>query len=240
MGYPRRGVASLVLTKAGWLFGLAALVGFALVIPGLGNLKEGWALSTQGEEAQGQVSDMQITTRSCGKKNMDTCTDYTLAFDFMAAGVMTHGTATVGQSTYHALTLHGPITVRYLPADPSQTEVEEGTTLISGVALTLAALAFLGLGLWGLQSRLTAARRMLRLREDGVAQRVRVTALVDARTKINNAAMWRITWADAAGLASKSRLHKQTELPQPGAEITIYADPSGHQPSVWEGDCGTR
>lgn len=240
MAYPRRGVAGLVLTRAGWLFGLAALVGLVLAIPAVRNLQEGWALAMRGVEVKGQVRDMQITTRSCGKNQMDTCTDYNLAFDFEASGVMTHGTAKVGQSTYNGLTLMAPIRVRYLPDDPALTEVEEGTTLVSGVALVALVLAFLGLGLWGLLSRLRNARRMIWLRDEGGMQRARVLAQIDTKTRINGVAMWRITWADASGVASRSRLTRLADLPEVGAEITIYTDPAGRLPSVWEGDCGTR
>jgi hypothetical protein len=240
MGYPQRGMLSLVLAKAGWLFGVAALTGLQLGIPAVNGLRDGWALSTQGVDVLGQVSDMQITTRSCGKDNMDSCTDYDIAFDFPVAGVLTHGTAKVSEGNYRALTLKGPIKLRYLPYDPAVNEVAAEAGLIGSVALALIALAFLALGVWGLGARLRAARRMIWLREDGLVQRVRVGALVDAKTEINNVAMWRITWSDGAGLASRSRLYRQADLPPLGSEITIYADPAGKAPSVWEGDVGTR
>lgn len=240
MSYPQRGIMALVLGRAGWLFGVSALLGLALAAGGLTQVRTGWALAVHGVVVTGQVSDKEITTRSCGKNHMDTCTDYVLGFDFKAAGVATHGTAKVGQSTYHGLTLNGPITVRYLPEDTAVTEVEQGTTLISGGALALIALAFLSLGGWGLRSGLRNARRMLWLREEGVVQRARVMSRFDTKTRINGVAMWRITWADAAGITSRSRLTRLANLPEVGSEITIYADPAGRLPSVWEGDCGTR
>ena len=240
MSYPRRSVVSLVLGKARWLFGLALLVGLALAIPAVHGLEDGWALSFHGSEVTGQVTDMSITTRSCGKNHMDTCTDYNLSFDFEAAGVMTSRTTTVSEATYRSLSLKGAIRVRYVKSDPRLIEVEPGSTLIGGVGLALITLAFLGFGVWGLGAGLRKATRMIRLRETGVPQQVTVLAQVDAKTRINGRAMWRITWADAAGLAGKSRLYRQSDLPAPGTQITVYADPAGKLPSVWEGDCGTR
>lgn len=240
MSYPRRGVAGLVLGKAGWLYVVGVLVGLGLGIPAVIGLENGWALSFHGAEVTGQVTDMSITTRSCGKNNLDTCTDYNLSFDFEASGVMTRGAGKVSEGTYRGLALKGPIRVRYLPSDPALTEVEPGATLGGGVGLAGIALAFGGVGVWGLWSSGRKARRMIWLRDFGLEQRVKVTDLVDARTKINNAAMWRITWTDLGGLPARSRLWKRADLSAPGTEVTIYADPAGKLPSVWEGDCGTR
>lgn len=240
MSYPRRGVVWLVLGKAGWLFILPLLVGLALAVPAVRGLEDGWALSFHGAEVMGQVTDKSFSTRSCGKNNRDTCTDYNLVFEFEASGVMTPGTVKVSEGMYRGLTVTGPIRVRYLKTDPHLTEVEMGSTLSGGVGLALITLAFAGLGLWGLGTGARKATRMIWLRETGLPQQVTVLAQVDAKTRINGKAMWRITWADAAGLASKSRLYRQSDLPTEGSQITVYADSAGKLPSVWEGDCGTR
>jgi hypothetical protein len=51
---------------------------------------------------------------------------------------------------------------------------------------------------------------------------------------------WQATWVDDAGVTGKSRPQPQYRLPAPQAAITVYADPDGTLPPVWEGDSGSR
>lgn len=240
MGYPQRGVLSLVLMPEGWIFALVTLIGLAVAIPAAIRLQEGWALSMRGVTVTGWVRDKQITERSGSKFHPGRRADYHLTFDFPVAGGMAQGQALVASGTYRGLALNGPVRVRYLPADPAVNEVEEGRILSDGIGLGLVALVCFGPGTWWLRRRLRLARQSLRLRAEGMAQQVKVMTKATTGSKIGSVLMWRISWADASGLTSRSWLAKEADLPEVGTPITIYADPAGRIPSVWEGDCGTR
>ena len=57
---------------------------------------------------------------------------------------------------------------------------------------------------------------------------------------VNYQQMWRFIWKDDAGAPGQSFACWPVNLPAIGTRITVYADPDGNIPSVWEGDCGTR
>lgn len=93
---------------------------------------------------------------------------------------------------------------------------------------------------------LCTARRMAWLRDSGQRRSARVIAVERVRW-LRRYANWRATWQDEAGQPGRTKLHGQDRrggpgpaLPPVGVTITIYADPDGKLPSVWEGDCGAR
>lgn len=93
---------------------------------------------------------------------------------------------------------------------------------------------------------LRIARRMASLRDTGERRSARVTA-VERVCWLRRSSNWRMTWQDEAGQSGRTKLDGQDwwrgpgpGFPPVGATITIYADPTGRLPAVWEGDCGAR
>ncbi len=240
MSYPQRGWWWFIWSVAGWIFLTLLALGVIFSAVAMYQIREGWELRTQGIEVPGQVIDLSVSTRSCGKDNRSTCTDYKVSYDFEAAGELRTDSTTVAAGFYRDLQVGQTLPVRYLNDDPLVNEIELGSTLTGGVFMSVLALGFLGGGGYAVRGRLRLARRMIGLRENGRMMRAVVTERKPSGTKVNNVTLWTLKWRDDAGGTGESRLQKEGQLPQVGENITVYVDPDGVQAAVWEGDCGTR
>ncbi|MEO6299600.1 MAG: hypothetical protein ABIV25_01710 [Paracoccaceae bacterium] len=240
MSYPKRGRLGLMMSVAGWIFAAMIGLGIVLAVPAYSEFRTGWRLDEAGAEVTGRIASLVQGTHSCGKNNLSTCEDFTVGFDFAAAGVGWHGSASVSSGFYAGLSEGGSIVVRYVIDDPSITEVDLGTTLIGGVALWLIALGFMVAGGIGLWFRLRMATRLVRLRDDGTMRLATVTSQDRANVRVNGIQLWTMSWLDDAGVVGKSRMQRQKYLADVGAKITVYVDPVGKLPPAWEGDSGTR
>lgn len=76
MTFPRRSRVSMVFGDMAWAFCRFLVIGLATGAPALYLLRQGWLLQSRGVSVQGQVEKLWQTSDSCGKDNMDTCTNY--------------------------------------------------------------------------------------------------------------------------------------------------------------------
>lgn len=91
------------------------------------------------------------------------------------------------------------------------------------------------------------ASRMVTVRDKGERLSAKVIAVERVRWW-GRYPSWRASWRDEAGRFGRTCVHTSgfaaagpsRILPLKGATITIYADPKGKLPAVWEGDCGAR
>jgi len=240
MSYPKRSWFSLSFGVVGWIFTGFLVVGLILAVPAYLNLRKGWNLAAHGVAVTGHVTTLATSTHSCGKDDMDSCTDYNVGYAFEADGVMRNAKASVAESFYSQLNEGAVLPVRYAAEDPAVSEIEIGTTMIAAVVLGLLALVFAGLGGIGLAFRMRKAGRIVRVRDDGTMRTALVTGQERTNVRINDRQQFVLVWKDSAGAEGRSRYRRQEDLPPVGEAITVYADPDGLLPPVWEGDSGTR
>lgn len=175
MASTERGVLALTLALPGWVFALFVIIGLGIAVPAEVMFERAWRLQMGGASVEGQVSRLWITTHTCGKGNLDICTDYNVAFAF-DSGTWRQTQTKVSQGFYGGLTEGGPIAVRYVRDDPTIIEVEYGWTFFSGTLLLIFALAFLIGGGLGLRWRWLLAQRLVTLRQTGETRQATVVA----------------------------------------------------------------
>ncbi len=239
MAVSKRGVLGLALASPGWVFALLILIGLGIAVPAEVMFERAWRLQMGGATVEGTVDRLWTSTRSCGKDNMDTCTDYNVDFGF-DPGTWRQTEISVTQGFFEALKEGGPIPVRYVRDDPTIIEVESGWTFFEGILFLYVALTFLIGGGFGLGWRRRLAHRLVTLRETGERRQAMVTAQERTNFRVTGTPLYRLRWRDEAGVTGQSQAWPQARLPALGSAVTIYADPAGNLPPVWEGDCGAR
>jgi hypothetical protein len=240
MSYPKRGAISLAFSVTGWVFAIFLAVGLALAVPGVIFGQKALALQLRGVETTGQVVGLWQGSHGCGEDNRDTCADFNLRYRFEADGRGYEHSGRVSDEVYFGLEVGGPVRVLYLAGDPAVSAVDIGeTVLLGGVFLGLA-LVFGLIGGIGLAYQLRAGARLVWMRDNGTARVAEVTGQEATGLRVNQQVMWVMRWRDSAGAEGRSRAQAPGRLPAVGAKITVYADPEGVLPPVWEGDSGTR
>ena len=251
MAYEKRSALREVFGVLGLVFGIFVLVGGVFAAVGWLSWRSAQDFADNGVDAMATVEKRWESTRDCRDNNSDvtrTCTDFNVGYAYEVAGKTWHDSATTGYETYANLAEGSRIKVRYLPDVPgdSVTSFQADNVDASGglgvLALVFGALgaAFLAIGGGGLAWVVRAALRRIRVRDGGTARGAVVQAREETNVRVNNRPMWRIRWTDDTGALGQSRGRPEGDLPQVGARITVYADPEGRLPSVWEGDSGTR
>lgn len=233
----RRSWFALLLDNGGRFAGVslaAALI--CCVFYGLA-LQRGLDLERSGAEVTGQVTALtSAKERSCGRHH---CSFDLVAFDFTAGGIW-HGAVEVGARTFRQLHLGGPVTLRYLPGDPSVAEIDAGT--VRRAAELPAASSLLAALVFGfvLVRCMALASRLIYLRDKGVTRSARVILHqpVQGPARFKGVVPWVMTWRDETGLPGISLEQSQFNLPPVGATITLHVDPRGRWPAVWARDCG--
>ncbi len=240
MAFEKRGVFSQLLGVLGLVFGIFFLIGAIFVGVGWMSWQSAEAFRAKGVDVAGQVEKRWESTRECKDSNSDvtrTCTDFNVGYSYEVAGRVMHGSTTTDYDTY-----------ANLPEDPGNavTSLEAGRVDASG-GMGVLALVFGGLGgvffVIGAGGLVWLVRRALaatRLRDNGTARGAVVVAQEETNVRVNNRQQWRIRWKDDTGVLGASRGQAREKLPQVGDRITVYADPDGKLPPVWEGDSGTR
>lgn len=136
-----------------WIFALMVLAGIGLGAIKISNSQTADAFSENGVEVIGEITHM---TDYSGSKNRKT---FSISYTFATtADPYNRGEQRVSQGFYEAQTEGGPITIWYLPTDPTQNAVDLGK-LSQGFGLTL--MAALGLILAGIVSGGFAVKRAL-------------------------------------------------------------------------------
>ena len=251
MVYEKRGMFSQVFGVLGLVFGFFLVIGAVFVTVGWFSYRSGQEFAADGVDVMGRVEKRWESTRECKDSNSTvtrTCVDFNLGYSYEAGGETRHDSATAGYEVYAGLAEGARVMVRYLPRDPSNnvTSFDAGSVDASG-GMAVLALVFGGLGGvfallggGGLVWLLRSARQRNRVRDSGTARGAVVLVREETNVTVNNRRQWRIRWKDDSGALGQSRAQAADGLPQAGARITVYADPEGRLPPVWEGDSGTR
>lgn len=251
MAYEKRGAFGQVFGVLGLVFGFFFLVGAVFAVVGWFSLQSAREFVANGVDVMGRIEKRWESTRDCKDSNSNvtrTCTDFNVGYSYEAESKTWHDSTTTGYETWAGLEEGALIKVRYLPGDPgdSVTSLDRETVDADGGLDVLAWVfgglggAFVLIGGGGLAWLIRRARAGVLLRDTGTARGAVVLAQEETNVRINGRMQWRITWKDDAGNLGKSRGRLREDLPQAGARIVVYADPTGHQPAVWEGDSGTR
>lgn len=80
--------------------------------------------------------------------------------------------------------------------------------------------------------------QMIKLRDHGLRRTAQVVSVIPTTLKVNGLTYKYMVWADDAGKSGESLWQSAWYLPQVGSTITVFADPKGEIPSVWDKDCG--
>lgn len=236
--YPKRNWLVLALGRLGWIFAVFLTVGLGALVGAGFQIVEGRAFNARAVEVVGEVTYLAPGAIPCSKVNSGRCPETLVRFRFDTPNGPAMGEARLDRDYRPALRHGGPIALRFMPGDAARVEVEFGRTLRVGVFELVGSGVFLLIGscfgsyVWW-ANHLT---RMLRLGLPGTA---RVSDKGPERDPLLGT--WSVRWTDDAGLAGKSQWYwRAASLPGAGAAITVFCDPEGKRPSVWEGDCGSR
>lgn len=233
----RVGKFGLLMQYGGWVFALFLAIG--LFVAGLSTLRfatDRWVL-IYGQETTALVTDLAEETYRCGSRRRHhgrTCASHKVSVRFEADGRVYSSRHNVDETYWNALAEGDQVKLRYLEKNPSFNRLVAGQQSWSiGV---LAGLLFAGIGGFGIARRLRLARRLIHLRSAGLRRQAKVTKQVKILLEINDRRLWKIEWLDEVGETGESRAQWQSQLPEVGAEITVYVDPEGKLAPAWEGD----
>lgn len=233
MAYPRRSMWPPVLElAAGTLFILVWLsipLGFAVIL-----LTEAEALENRGVDVEGTVTRLWT-------EESDGSTRYLGSYAFVAGNGEFVGEARVDEDQWVRLEIGGKVLVRYAQDDPRVSgtlfrrdlnEKDGGRSIGAVIVLvfTSAGFAFLV----GIGFSLNKVRRQFWLRDHGV---MRTATVLSSEM---NEGSWDIAWRDVSGVDGRSSGIAEKIRPLVGATITVFAHPTKHWATVWEGDVGSR
>ncbi len=213
-------------------FGSLIMMGDALP-----DLSKVWHLSRNGMETNGTVL-RHYTNGTSGKGNR-----FWVEYQFEAQGRNT-GSAPVSESEWVAYRPGRPIAVWYLPDDPDNHSISPGGALWQTLIFCLLGAFFLSCAILGTLAILVRTIRQAYLRSVGLPMTATITRIASSGRSSFISQSWIMIWKDETGRQGRSDprtawFHSREPLPI-GTTITIYADPKGRLPSVWEGDCGAR
>ncbi len=180
--------------------------------------------------------DIEVRRDSDGDRK----TTYYVSFSYPVAGANRSARDAVSRAYYDQAIAGETRQMRYWRKDPSVLELEIGSTAKTHRILQIfAALLLAGSGAL-LLTEWRLANRAVRLRDRGIARTAEVTQHVETKITLNKRKMYRLGWTDNTGARGRSFVMTSAKVDAfpIGHPITIYADPKGRLPSVWEGDVG--
>jgi hypothetical protein len=191
-------------------------------------------LDRDGMDTQATVLDRRIVQVRDSDGNSST--EYRVRVEFRTiSGETVEASFDVRRSTYDSTQQGRTLPVRYLPDDPTVSELERGTMRTGGRIFTFVSfmllMTALGVGLW-LGRDLPAVARAYR---HGIWREARVEAHQDTRIKVNQTYLKRLSWQDETGAVGQSMAHRPDRLPAPGERIVVLVDPETGQ-SWWDRD----
>lgn len=216
------------LLRGGALFLAMAWFGLYLIGTAVHEFGQAWALSQDGVHTQGVVL-RHFTSSTSGKGNR-----FWVEYQFEAARPY-RGRASVSESQWVAYQPGRPIAVWYLPEDPDLHTLSPRSIWWGAIGYTLGGVTLLSVGAFGTLAVLAQMQQNATLRETGERGSAKVT-----RISGGGRTGWRAEWRDETGRTGTIQRVWRMNLPDEGATITLYADPTGRLPPVWDGDCGPR
>ncbi|MSU88630.1 hypothetical protein GE300_03220 [Rhodobacteraceae bacterium 2CG4] len=228
----------LFLKLAGWIALIPLLIAAVTGGIAMSEGRKAARLAGDGAVAVATITDKRITVTT--DSDGDETTRYHLDFAFAAERRDFRMSTTVGRGFYNRLQVGETTALRYWRPDPAVNEIEPGATTRTVWVTKIASALALAAGLFWIQRCWRRARRALRVRDRGVRRRATVIGHLDTGVSVNKVRQYRLLWRDETGAQGRSwhlprkRLHDWPE----GAELTVYADPAGRLPAVWDRDVG--
>ena len=217
------------------LFGVAVLAVtlFLTTSNVIRDLRTGWALQFDGEDATGIVTSQW--TQGSGKS-----LEMFVAYKFNADGLFLSGENSVTMTLFRTLSVGDFIALRYGKDDPQFSAI---TTFgehrgLRGIGFCMLFLVVLVLLLAALSSKIEASYRMTYLLKVGTRRSAVVMSYANA-PGVSDGSLSRILWQDETGVVGQSRIMIATRLPNLGAKITVYVDPEDKLPAIWDGEFGS-
>lgn len=176
-----------------------------------------------------------------GHSGLDGVYTVQFRFDLPGGGTVETSERFVSPGFWRAAEVGARMPVRYVRPWPALAEVEPGATwaYLRPFLILVACLAVPGVLVgWGFWAR---ARGMRAMRLTGAKRSAVVTMHNQQPAGLRNwrghlVFFYKASWSDEAGGFGATLPHWQQDLPAVGAHITVYADPEGRRPAVWEGD----
>lgn len=236
----RLGKFGLVMRFGGSAYLVCLVIGLLVLLASSREFGRQEWLRYAGRETTGLVTGTSQQRHSCGRRQRSTCISYLVFFRFDASGVAQTAHNSVSADYFHQVARGDTVKLRYLEEDPGFNQLEAGSRIwpdLLGIAIGL---LFAGIGGYTVIGRVRNAGRLTHLFQNGLRRPALVTKKVATSSHINYRKLWKIEWQDTAGHVGESCKLWPSDLPEVGAEITIYTDPEGRFPSAWEGDCWAR
>lgn len=236
----RKSTFRLFMKLNGWIALIPLLIALVTGSITLSEGQKAQRLAKDGAVAQATVINLRRSfyTDSDG----DQRTRHHMEFAFDARGRSYQMEQTVGRGLYTRMNVGDTTEIRYWRPDPTVNEIEPGTTTTTIWVTKIASALSLAGGLFWINRSWKRASRAARVRDRGTRRRATVTHHIKTNVRINKVPQYRLAWQDEEGTTGKSWFVSGRQLgdwPE-GAELTVYADPTGKFPSVWERDVGAR
>ena len=240
---PKRTLGSLFLRTGGWMFIIVILVATAFAGFSVYSRGRAQGLARDGRDSMAMIVNKSHHVNGVGAGRSHNTT-YRVSYRFATAdGKQLIGIQDVSAGFFELVHEGDHIKVRYLPVHPATSEIEQGRNGNSSTTFLGASLLIFAGGLGGLIVWWRKARSMIMLRDRGVPRAAKVTQLElikSGKSAKSPARHGRALWRDDTGETGRSLVRAKNDLPSLQQVITIFADPAGKLPSVWEGDVGSR
>jgi hypothetical protein len=184
---------SFIQRNFGMIFGgIWLVVGIPFTIAGIFMWQEEQRFANESVTAEGLVLTRKVVTkRSSSDGRSSTSTEYWVSYRFQPSGGITHeGSSKADKQVWNGLQEQGPVTVAYLPDDPTNNRVAGnpdwfGAGLMAGLG-GLFSLAGGGIVLFSLGKRLSRGR----LLREGMPADASVIAVESTNFSINRVPQW--------------------------------------------------
>ncbi|MEM9761667.1 MAG: DUF3592 domain-containing protein [Pseudomonadota bacterium] len=250
------------ITLLGQLTGLLEI--FALIFGAIGGLVfyfglvlrgRGRELKRRGMTARGQVVDKEWAlsddddvdeprARGFRRKGKRRREGYRVTYTFRTGlGEMRTETMPASGAFYKKVAVGDAVAVRYLPDDPSVSEIEQGRAGAGAMVCIGAGLLFAVPAIGYLATSLMETQQAMTARDRGTAIEASVVAVERTSVKINERRQFRLVWR----MPDDESEHRSWMGPRGdfsavpvGSTITVYRHPTALDAVYWEGDTGPR
>ena len=206
-----------------WFLSVGAITAVIFGWLAAGELRNAARLAAGGVPTQATVIDRDIRTRH--NSSGGTSRTYRVTVRFQTPDGQVHEARhPVTREVYHGARPGQPIALRYLPDDPSVSELRRGRTEYVGwVMAALASITATGAGIAGVVLGRAMASQNRALRR-GETREARVTRHV-AQGKGTRAHLV-VEWTDSAGATGRSDPMPPDRAPAQGAPVRVRVDPA--------------
>lgn len=193
---------------------------------------------------EGVATEARIQAKIYEDRDGDSRTDeeerIKLRFSFDADGVPITDTTQISEDFANSVRRLEHVPLRYAAGNPMVNEIEPGahaSEFRKGL-IWLAGLLLIAGPVLRRQWRRSKA--MIRVRDRGETRSAVITSHQPTGLIVNDRSSYRLHWRDERGVSGRTTLvnHRALRHFPVGSEITIYVDPTGTDPPVWQAEVG--